>query len=302
MSTPQAETSRFRVKMNADTRVSSYDQTSAFLVAGVVVIGVLVFILFMIWLTLFAGAPSPPKTAPIVDLAGNDDRPEGVADDWQPPGVEEFPEVEQPQLADALEAVTDSVSSVRAQLEKVDGNAMEMGSGSGLGDKRKRGLGGGDGNIIPEWDRWKIEYSASTMGEYMNILESFDISIGAVSQLSNQIAFLDDLNNARATVTYGNRESPEAKRLYFRNTKNRLRRWDRNKVVASGVEDKNRLVVQFYSAALRQQLLELENAVYNKDGKTLEEVKKTQFRIRPAGSGFEFYIPSGGVEYRPKPR
>ena len=62
-----------------------------------------------------------------------------------------------------------------------------MGTGSGLGDKRARGPGTGNANIIPEWERWKIEYQASTMGEYMAILEFFDIYLGSVSQISNQI-------------------------------------------------------------------------------------------------------------------
>ena len=39
-STQNAAPSKLRVKLDANTQVSSYDQTSAFLVAGVVVIGV----------------------------------------------------------------------------------------------------------------------------------------------------------------------------------------------------------------------------------------------------------------------
>ncbi len=289
-----------RIKINTDPRVSKYDLTSAFLVAGCLVIGALVFILFGIWLSLFDWR-SPVKTnPPILELAGNDDRPEGVADDWQPPGVEEFPEVEEPQLADALEATTESISTVRAQLEKVDGDAAEQGSGSGLGDKRARGDGSGNANIIPEWERWKIEYVASTSAEYMNILESFGIDLGAVSQLSNQIIIIDDLNNNPPTVIQTSRSQPNAKRLYFRNTKTRLKRWDQNKVQAGGVDLKSKIVVQFYPAAVRQNLLQLENAKYGADNKQLTEVKRTLFRCRPRGDGYEFYVED--IEYRIAPK
>ncbi len=291
---------RERVKLNSDTRVSNYDMTSAFLVAGVVVIGLLVFILFMIWLTLFAGREGLKPPPAILELAGNDSRPEGVADDWQPPGVEEFPEVTEPQLADALEAVTDSISSVRAQLEKVDGNAAEMGTGSGLGDKRASGPGSGNSNIIPEWDRWKIEYTAGTSAEYMSILESFGIYLGAVSQISNQIIFYRDLNNGRPTVISGSRSSPEAQNLYFKNNKTRLKRWDQNKVVAGGGDIESKLVVQFYPTEVRQALLELEQAEYHAEGKDLTEVRQTLFRCRPAGSGYEYYVQD--IKYRPKPK
>lgn len=299
MSTAESFSPRDKVKLRADTRVSVYDQTSAMLVAGVVVIGALVFILFMVWLTLFAGKGGLEPPPPILELAGNDNRPEGVADDWQPPGVEEFPEVEEPQLADALEAVTDSISTVRAQLEKVDGNAAEMGSGSGLGDKRARGPGSGNSNIIPEWERWKIEYTASTMAEYMAILESFDIYLGSVSQISNQILFFEDLTSGRPTMTNGNRKSPRAQNLYFRNTKSRLKRWDQNKVVAGGGDLDNKIVVQFYPPAVRETLLRLEQAVYLADGKDLTEVRQTLFRCRPAGNGYEYYVED--LKYRPKP-
>ncbi|MGI9516283.1 MAG: hypothetical protein ACR2NP_04495 [Pirellulaceae bacterium] len=285
------------LEMTTDPRVSAYDKTATFLVAAVVVLGFLVFVLFMIWLTLFAGAPSQKPAIAITELAGNDDRPEGVADDWQEPGVEDFPEVEQPQLADALEAVTDSVSSVRAQLEKVDGNAAQMGRGAGLGDKRQRGRGGGNSDIIPEWDRWKIEYSAGTLAEYMNILQSFGITLGCVSQVSNQIQYLSSLTNAQATITVGDRSQAG---LYFHNTRNRLRRWDQNKAAASGVDVRNKLIVHFYPTDIRQQLLELEHAEYSREGKELIEVKQTVFRVRPAGGGFEYYVES--VEYRDWPK
>lgn len=300
MSTANPAGKRQRIKLNANTRVSAYDQTSALLVAGVMVIGFLVFVLFMIWLTLFAGRSALKPPPPILELAGNDNRPEGVADDWQPPGVEEFPEVEEPQLADALEAVTDSISVVRAQLEKVDGNAAEMGTGSGLGDKRARGPGSGNSNIIPEWERWKIEYTAGTSAEYMSILEHFGIYLGSVSQISNQILFFRDLNNSRPSMVAGNRESPDAQNIYFRNTKSRLKRWDQNKVLAGGGDTNNKIVVQFYPPDVRQMLLVLEQEVYHAAGKDLTEVRRTLFRCRPVGSGYEYYVED--LQYRPKPK
>ncbi len=286
-----------RPQLTADTRVSGYDKLSAFLVAGVVVIGFLVFLLFMIWLTLIVDFGGRKAPVVILELAGNDNRPEGVADDWLEPGVEEFPEVETPQLADALEATTEAVSTIRAQLETVDGNAAEMGAGRGLGDARARGPGSGNANIIPEADRWKIEIAASSQAEYMAILESFGITMGAVSELSNLIQYVDNLTAASPAVTDGERK--DEKRLFFMNTKNRLRRWDQNKVASAGIDLKNTLVGHFYPAELRQQLLQLEAAVYDAAGKDLTEVRQTLFRVRPRGSGYEYFVEN--IEYRPRP-
>ena len=86
------------------------------------------------------------------------------------------------------------------------------------------------------------------------------------------------------------------------NKKNRLRRWDQNKAESVGLELKNTLVGHFYSMELRATLLALEQEVYLQAGKGLDEVKKTDFRIRPAGSGYEYFIQPNGIEYRPKPK
>ena len=90
MSTPQTFRHKHSLEMTTDTRVSAYDKTATFLVAAVVVLGFLVFVLFMIWLSLFTGGPTPKPAIAITEMAGNDDRPEGVADDWQEPGVEDL--------------------------------------------------------------------------------------------------------------------------------------------------------------------------------------------------------------------
>ncbi len=286
-------------RLTTDPRVSGYDKLSAFLTASVTVFGLLVFLMFMMWLTTIVEWGSTSMPSVIQELAGNGNRPEGIADDWQPPGVEEFPEVDTPQLADSLEATTDAISSVRASLESVDGDAPEMGRGTGLGDKRARGPGNGNGNIIPEADRWKIELVASTQGEYMKILESFDITLGVVHELSNLIEYVDDLTASVGSVSENERKNES--RLFFMNKKNRLRRWDQNKAESVGLELKNTLVGHFYPPALREQMLALEYEVYSKAGKTLEEVRLTEFRIRPAGSGYEYFIPQNGIQYRPKP-
>jgi len=73
-----------------------------------------------------------------------EEKPKGEADDAEDPGVEEFPEVETAQLANALEAVSNSVSSVQGALEKRSGTASQMGKGSGFGS-RDGGGNGGDG-------------------------------------------------------------------------------------------------------------------------------------------------------------
>ena len=286
-----------KIQLTAETKASSYDKLSALLVALVSVIGFLVFIMFLIWLTMTIEF-QPATQSTILEPAGNEDRPKGIADDWQEPGVEEFPEVEQPQLSDALEAVTDAVSTIKGRLEQYDGTAPEMGRGRGLGDMRQAGSGTGNSPIIPESKRWEIEYVAGNMAEYLTILENFDITLGAVSQTSNQIHYVDDLTAATPRTNTGlRRDEP---RLYFMNTKNRMRRWDSNKIASTGVDMRNKLVVQFYDEPVRQTLRNLEREVYERAGRTLIEVNKTFFRVQPVGGGYEYYVEE--IQYRTAPK
>ncbi len=281
-----------------DTRVSTYDKTSAFLIASVMILGLMTFLAFLIWLTLFEWG-SAPTAVVLQEEAGNDDRPEGVAEDWQEPGVEEFPEVPEPQLADSLEALTESVSSVKARLEKYDGNAPLMGAGSGLGDIRASGPGNGTGNALSEAKRWKIEYSATRVAEYAKQLDYFRVQLGAVSKTTPRIDLISDLTQSRPRSNYTNKS--EEKRIYFSYAASRLKRWDQALARRAGVTDVNtRDIVQFYEEDVRGNLRLLEAQYIAKEGKTVIDVEKCYFRVRPKGSGYEYYVHK--VEYRLAPR
>ena len=143
------------------------------------------------------------------------------------PGVEEFPEVDTPQLANALEAVTNSISSVQGALEKRSGSAKQMGKGSGFGSRDGGGDGGGG---IPEYKRWIINFSAPDADTYAKQLSYFKIDIGVVSETRQTIERLVDPAGAK-TVVKSNRKK-EAKNVYFVHKKQRFLAWD--KVLAEG--------------------------------------------------------------------
>ncbi len=278
-----------RVVMAAPVKVSGYDKVSAFLTSTITIIGTLVIMMFLMWLTLVIKWAPSTVDATVTEMIGDDLPPLGVADDWQPPGVEEFPEVETPQLADALEATTDAVSSVRAQLEMVDGTAMEMGRGTGLGDIRGGGNGRGGRAPISEADRWKIDIAASTQAEYMTILQHFGITLGVVHKLSNLIEYVSDLTSATPSYREGLRK--DEKRLFFINRQNRLRIWDQNKAKSAGCTvDQSVICGHFYPPELRARLLALEKAVYEPAGRSLLDVKETFFEIRSSGGGYDYVV------------
>ena len=216
-----------------------------------------------------------------------DEKPDGYEEDVLEPGVEEFPEVEQPQLKDALEAVTDAVSSVKASLEKRDGDAAEMGSGRGLGS-RDGGPGTGSGDVIPEHKRWKIEYESESIELYAKQLDHFNIYLGAFSLNSNDIALVRNVSRG-GQVEMSDRKR-QSKTLRFEHQKPRMRRWDQNMCKAAGVDLSGRRTVQFYPMETRITLRTVEQQHLTSIGRSLNEVRRTIFKVEAVGGGFEYKV------------
>ena len=275
-----------KISLNVETKSSRYDRLSAALTAFIILFGFLFSVLFLIWITsVFDFSQRMAGPIPIVNEAGNE-KPKGVADDVLEPGVEEFPEIETPQLANALEAVTDSVSSVRANLEKRSGDAVLMGAGGGYGS-REGGPGTG-GNGVPEWQRWVINYEAEDIGIYAKQLTFCAIDIGVIHQTKNNIWRVQNLTGP-IRVAESNREA-ENGTLRFTPEKIRLRRWDQELCKRAGVQLGSTVQAQFYPEATRAQIRVVENAALEGTGKTVADIKRTELKVVPGGSGYEFIV------------
>lgn len=281
------EFTRQKPAFNVETKSSSYDQINAFLISGLVLFGFLFSVLFLIWLTTIVDfsrrTEGPIVTA--VDEPGNE-KPKGEADDMDDPGVEEFPEVETPQLANALEAVTNAVSSVQGALEKRSGTASQMGRGAGFGS-RDGGPGRG-GNGIPEYKRWIINFSSADVATYANQLSYFNIDIGVVANIKQDITRLADPGGAKRVIR-SNREA-EKKNLYFIHKKQRFRIWDSGIAKQAGISTDEAITVQFYPEATRQKLRVSEANALRAAGKTLVEVKNTYFKVVADGNDYKFEV------------
>ncbi len=277
--------------LGIETGASRYDMVSSLMVALVVLIGFVALLLFLIWLTqVIKFSPKKIEIEVIPELMGNNNNPEGLEEDFEEPGVEELPDVQEPQMADALEAVTDAVSTQRAAIEAIDGNVQEMGQGRGVGDRRDPGPGnGGNSNLVPEWERWQIRYSQKSPTEYGKQLDFFKIELGALSRDTSAISYATNLG-ASPKSRQGRRNIE--KRIYFSyGDGNPLQKWDNDLLTAAGVATKGRILVQFYSIEARSSLLTKELAYMKSQGQdNLENVLRTTFGVRSAGSGFEYYV------------
>ena len=274
-----------KISLTVETKSSRYDRLNAALVAFFLLFSFLFAVLFLIWITSVFEPQRLAGPIPIANEAG-DSKPEGVADDVLEPGVEEFPEIEIPQLANALEAVTDSVSSVRASLEKRSGDALLMGAGPGYGS-REGGPGDGGGGV-PEWKRWVINYEAEDISTYAKQLAFFAIEIGVVHQTKNDIWRVQNLSGP-IKVTKSSREAEDGT-LRFTPEKVRLRRWDQELCKRAGVPLGSTVQAQFYPESTRVSIRIVEKAALEGTGKTVFDIKRTELKVVPGGSGYEFVV------------
>ena len=272
--------------VKSETKVSGYDMLSAILIASITIIGFMTSILFLIWLTTDVDYTAPTQGVEITEIGDpGDEKPEGFEDDAFEPGVEEFPEVDVPQLAQSIEAVTDAVSSVRANSEKVSGDASQMGKGKGFGAREGGPGGGGDG--IPEFKRWKINYEASDIETYKKQLSFFDIDIGVIRRDSDDVYRIKD-PGAKLEVVKSSRENEKS--LYFAHIQKRMMRWDEAIASTAGVNTGGANLIQFYPEKARSRIRAQEAQFLAKDGRQLPDIRQTIVKLATLGDGFDFVV------------
>lgn len=282
------------VREPVQLRVSAYDKVASLLISLLILIGLAVAIMFVIWLTMtlvFQQKSVPVKL--VENVAGRGDHAEGFERDLEAPGLEEMPELAEPQLEATLEAVTDAVSSVAASMDVLDTPSTVTGKGEGgLGDSRPPGPLGEGEDIIPRWERWEVRWSATGLAEYARQLDFFKIELGAVGGSPN-VDYAYNLTKPRPDRRSGPPE--QEKRLYMTWKTGSLEAFDKALLARAGISYEGRLVMQFYPEEVEDRLawMEMENG----GGRSVKEFLKTVFGVRKTRSGYEFYI----IEQRFRP-
>ncbi len=282
---------------NVQSKTSFYDRLSAALAALIMLFGFVVSCLFLIWLTSvfnFEQRAAVPFTDNNPGEDGND-KPEGFEDDELEPGVEDFPEIETPQLAEALEAVSNAVSTVAANSEHVSGDAAVMGKGGGFGSRDGGPSGSGDG--IPDYKRWKISFQVSDVDTYRRLLDFFEIVVGAAPVETDAVYLVSNVSRRPRSTQTTRKEQFDRKLFTITHSKPRLRGWDLTICKEAGVPaNKRSILVQYYPPGLRSRIRQLEAEYLASANRELRDVRKTMIRVEPVGSDFEFRIES--CQYR----
>ena len=286
MSFPQASP-KSNARLPEGLRVSAYDRVAGVLISLLVIVGFGVLVLVLLWLASRAmtGSVTPPVELLEERPAGGDTL--GTSNELEEPGVEEFAEMEAPQLADTLAAVTTVVTTQQAALEDLMGASDAVGTGSGEGSRQAIGSGGdGNVNVVPRWERWKIRYATGSVTQYARQLDFFGVELAALGGGRDGVVYAAGLANGNPTTREGTGEDEQ--RLRFTWEKGTLQEFDRHLLAAAGVDVSGRIVAQFMPAEIENRLAILERD--HSEGRDLEEIHRTVFGVQSAGDGYEFYV------------
>jgi hypothetical protein len=274
-------------------RTSKFDTVSSWLMALALFIGIFVLMLFLIWLTRnlkFSAKPFPPI---VENAAGRGENAEGFERDFEPPGAEEVEELTEPTLEDTLEAVTDAVSSVAASLDTMNTNAPASTAGTGMGDSRPPGPEGEGEDIIPRFERWRLNFVAKDVGSYAKQLDHYEIELGAVGGGIQGVDIASNLSGAIRQQRYSS-DHEKAKRLYFSwvDPSVNFARWDQQLLQKAGVPlGNNRMRIQFIPQELENKLANYEMDYAREKGhSSVTEIAKTVFESKADGSGYDFVV------------
>lgn len=278
-----ADASRFAPEM----KITLYDKVSGMLIALLGIVGATVIVMAIAYLSQNLKFDFTEAYEVIQEDGGGNEFAQGVSDELEDPGVEEMPDVMEPQMAATLDNVTSVVTDASTTLDAIEGDSTLMGKGTGLGDARAAGPGGpGTGSVVPRWERWQVRFSTTSVDAYAKQLDFFGIELAAIGGGSKDVEYASQLSKRPIQRRTG--PSKDEKRLFMTWTKGALKQFDVQILQAAGITMQGRECIQLYSPATENEMARLESAKLA--GKPLKSVKRTVFAVRSAGSGYEMYV------------
>ena len=269
-------------------RTQKVDVVASLLMSLFIITGALVFVLFVIWFTSTYKWETGGIQVEEERVAGRGDHAEGFARDIEPPGAEEADFLNEPTLAESLEAVTDAVTSVAATMDNVDTDANASAVGSGRGDSRPPGPLGEGEDIVSRFERWELKFLAKDVKTYASQLDHYKIELGCIGK-SRLVDYAFGFGGAPQKRSG---KGSDEKRLYFMwRQEGPLVAFDRQLLGQAGVQTQGRQLLKFIPKDLEDRLYQTEmKYAISKGHSKVREIAKTVFESQPVSSGFDFVV------------
>ena len=269
-------------------RTQKVDVVASLLMSLFIITGALVFVLFVIWFTSTYKWETGGIQVEEERVAGRGDHAEGFARDIEPPGAEEADFLNEPTLAESLEAVTDAVTSVAATMDNVDTDANASAVGSGRGDSRPPGPLGEGEDIVSRFERWELKFLAKDVKTYASQLDHYKIELGCIGKSK----LVDYAFGFAGAPQKRSGKGSEEKRLYCMwRQEGPWVAFDRQLLGQAGVQTQGRQLLKFIPKDLEDRLYQTEmKYAISKGHSKVREIAKTVFESQPVSSGFDFVV------------
>jgi hypothetical protein len=268
--------------------VSAQDRASSMLVAMLVLLGLVVFIMFAIWLSSRVTFNIPAKVT-IVDTlggGGGGNGTPGAEQQLEEVSPDEVKDLQELNIEQTLQAVTDAVSTQAVNLDAIEGGASGLGSGDGTGTGDGRGVGPGGVGTATKLPDWEVRFNATTIEMYAAQLDFFGIELGVVGGGKKSVDYASKLSQPNPVTRTASGDAEKRRYLVWR--KGPLAAADKKLLEKAKVDATGRIILQFLPPAVEAQMAQLE-AEYAK-GKTLGEIRRTAFGVTGSDGKYEFVV------------
>jgi hypothetical protein len=268
--------------------VSAYDRVSSMLVTVLIMLGVVVLLMFLVWLSMTFKYNPPIVPVTVVEElggGGSGNGAPGAEQQLEEVSPDEVQDLQEVSVDQAIQAVGDAVASRAVDLDAMEGGSgFGNGEGTGTGDGRGPGPGGpGTATQLPDWE---VRFNATTLELYAQQLDFFGIELGAIGGGKKTVDYASKLSQAKPVVRTAPGDQERRRYLVWR--KGPLAQADRDLLAKAGIDPSGRIVLQFIPEPTEKQMALLE-AQYAK-GKKLNEIRRTVFGVRNNAGKFEFYV------------
>lgn len=258
-------------------------------VAMLIVLGFLVLMMFAIWLSSRVSFQVPLKVTVVDDIGGggSGNGTPGAEEQLEDVSPEEVKDLQEVNIEQTLQAVTDAVSTQAVNLDAVEGGATGLGTGegTGTGDGRGPGPGGGKGSAtqLPDWE---VRFNATTIELYAAQLDFFGIELGAIGGGKKTVDYASQLAQPNPVTRSAPGDGEKRRYLVWR--KGPLAAADKSLLQKAKIDTTGRVILQFLPEQIELQMrtLEAEHA----KGKKLSEIRRTAFGVKGTGGKYEFYV------------
>jgi len=267
-------------------KTTAVDQVASFLLSMAIMFGIAVAMLALLFFMSIYRTGVRDIVLEAEEISGRGDNAPGFERDLEPPSAEEVEQLTEPSPDQALQSVTDMVSSIAASLE-----TAEATDGAAKGDSRPPGPQGEGVDVVPRFERWDLRFTAKDSKTYASQLDYFLVELAAIGGGRTEV---DYLGNAGGT---GKRSGPgdAEKRIYFVNqNEGGLAKYEKDFLSKAGIVTNGRLVLKLITKELEEDLAKRE-ILYAREKRgekvSVKELAKTIFDCQPlAGNGYQWVV------------